>query len=653
MGKGSPFSKKALRRSGKAFVRSIWLFPAILTLLLLGLTAFGINGSSIGVYNQTFYGDKADPDLLAGHPRNIRSDEWLVNTQLTIAQGSDNYHRTNENIGNGQDVSLLSDAPYKEWSAVFKPHNLAFFVLPFDNAFAFKWWFPGFLLALSCYFFTLCLLPRQRMLAALLSTALFFSPFVQWLYLYGTIGSLAYCLFGATIFMKLLHETRRRMELVWGLLLAYVTTCFALLLYPPFQIPVAIATAVFAIGYLLEQKSSLTRKMLLQKLGYVFGALMIAGVIALTFLHTRSAVVESIQNTAYPGKRSVTVGGDFDFQHYFSSHLARQFLNDEQAAHYRVKNLAPSHQSEASNFILLAPFLILPATILVIYGYKKRQEIDWPLLLTTAMFVVFLAWLFSTGASKILNWITLGQVPTYRVLIGTGLLGIMQLVLVIRNLGKLPRTIFRPKEAGIYATVIYAFLIFLGYHALIRSPGFISEYKVWLLAIPIPIIIYLLLRRRFILALAGFALFSIYSAAPVNPLYQGTGVLRDNEVSRTIKALNAASPGRWVITDDLALENMASLNGVGSISGVFAYPQPKLWQDIDPKNDENIYNRYAHVIFTLDRNPSVDQPTKLTLMQTDYFQVNTEPCSDFLKEKGVHYVLTTVCLLYTSDAADE
>lgn len=633
----------------RRFVRSIWLFPAALTLILLLFTAFGIHGSSIGVYNSYF--GQVDPSgkpgddgyLLKGQPRSIRSDEWLVNSQMTIAQGHDGFARINNNIGDGQDMSLLSDAPYKEWSIVFKPHNLAFFVLPFDNAFAFKWWTMGYLLALSCYFFVLCLLPGRRLPAALLATALFFTPFVQWLYLYGTIGALFYSLFAATIFMKIINATSRRAQLLWSLLLAYITTCFALILYPPFQIPVAIVTATFALGYLIEKKSSLTKKILLQKLGYVFGAVVVAGIIALLFLHTRPEAVQSVQNTLYPGKRSVSVSGDFDKTHFFSSHLASRFVMDDVASHYKGKHLVPSHQSESSNFILLIPFLALPAGMLLLNGYLKRKEIDWPLLLTTGLFMVFLVWLFVPSLSRILNFVTLGEVPTYRLLIGTGLLGIIHLVLLIRNLATLRKPIFTATQTAAYVALIYAFLIFLGYDAFIRSPGFMDIGSIWLLAVPIPIVIYLLLRRRFTWALVIFAAFSIYSCIGVNPLYHGTGILTDNKVAQAIQSLSH-EPGRMVVADDLLLENLAQVNGARALSGVYAYPQTDLWKDIDPADDQFVYNRYAHAIFTLDRDPTVTKPTTLKLMQDDYFQINTEPCSDYLREHDVRFLLTTAPL---------
>src|SRR3989338_3714433 len=162
----------------KRLYKSVWLFPAILTVVLLGLTAFRISGSSIGIYHEIFYGKQAnDPNLLYGDPQPIRSDEWLVNTQLILAQDANDYQNINENIGTSRDMSFNIDVPAKDWSAPFKPQNLVFFVLPFEYAFAFKWWVILYLLILAAYFFTLRLFPGKRLLAALAALGFGFSPF--------------------------------------------------------------------------------------------------------------------------------------------------------------------------------------------------------------------------------------------------------------------------------------------------------------------------------------------------------------------------------------------------------------------------------------------------------------------------------------------
>src|SRR6266567_568421 len=148
-----------VHREAMRFWRSVWLFPILLGLMIVGLTVLKINGSSMGIYYQTFYGTTKDPNLVANQPQGIRSDEWLVNTQMSIAQKNDRLMQIDPNIGNGQDMSLEIDVPLKDWSIIFRPHELAFFVMPFDNAFAFRWWVMGYLLIVSCYFFVLTLLP--------------------------------------------------------------------------------------------------------------------------------------------------------------------------------------------------------------------------------------------------------------------------------------------------------------------------------------------------------------------------------------------------------------------------------------------------------------------------------------------------------------
>src|SRR5207237_218388 len=100
-----------------------------------------------------------DSKLLLNKPREIRSDEWVWNSQMIMAQASNHYARINSNLGHGMDMSLIIDVPYKDWSAVFRPQNLAFLILPFQYAFAFKWWLMAYLLVLAAYFFVLFLLP--------------------------------------------------------------------------------------------------------------------------------------------------------------------------------------------------------------------------------------------------------------------------------------------------------------------------------------------------------------------------------------------------------------------------------------------------------------------------------------------------------------
>ena len=626
-------------RTSIRFSRNIWFFPAILTLILLGLTLLRINGSSIGYYQTILFGPGIkDPNLIANQPQPIRSDEWMVNTQMALAQKSNHFQTVNKNIGDGENVSVLVDAPYKDWSIIFKPHNLAFFVMPFDNAFAFRWWVMGYLLILSCYFFILALLPGRKLFASLIATSLFFSPFVQWWYLYGTLGVIYTCLFAGVIFIKMVNEKRRLQSILWAIALAYTATSFALTLYPPFQIPVALAMAAFVIGYLIEKFRRRPAKEFWIKMGYIGGALIVALILTLTFLATRESVIKSITSTAYPGKR-VVASGNYDGAHLFVSHLSPQFQNPFRSGQYSIPEKGIGNQSETANFILIIPFLFLPGIFLLAYSYRKKKVIDWPLLTTSVMFVLFLVRLFVPHTDILFKLLFLSSVPHNRLVIGIGILGIIHLLLFVRHLSGLKRFPLRLRWLGLYLLAILAVELALSIYTAHRFPGFIGHTKMILFSLPLPIITYLILTKRFAWAAVGLLAFSMYATIHINPLYRGTKILTQTPLSFAIRDFASKDRGKWA-SENMHIENFEALNGVPSLSGVYAYPQLGLWKSIDNGKNSDDYNRYAHVTFDFDRDPAKVNPTSILLLGADNFRVETEPCSDFLKQQGVSWIVT-------------
>lgn len=615
---------------------SVWLFPLILVILLILMTALKITGSSIGVYHTFFYGKAKDPALLVGRPRQIRSDEWLVFTQMSMAQKNNGFKQINPNVGQGEDVSLLLDGPYKDWSQAFKPHNLAFFVLPFDNAFAFKWWFMAFSIIISCYFFVLALLPRRRLLASLLALAFFFSPFLQWWFTYGTIGCVYYALFGLVIFIKLLEEKRRSWQIIWSLLLAYVLTAFAMLLYPPFQICTALVAGVFAVGFLVEKFRKKPWKDLLKKLGFLAFSAALSAVVLFIFFSGRQSTVNTITHTAYPGQR-VVFGGGYDPIHFMSGHLSVLLQFGTRANQYKLPQFGIMNQSEAANFILLQPFLLIPSFWLLARGYK-RKKLDWPLLATNVLFLVLLVRLFARHFQPIYKLLLLHNVPLNRLIMAFGFLSIIHLVLFIRNLSQEKKWNFNRWATYLYVFAVFVLEVGVGLVTKHRLPAFIKIPELIVLALPIPVITYLLLTKRFALAIAGLLMFSVFSAGIVNPLYRGTAVVSQSALSKEIQAISTNKNEKWLVESGL-YENFPAANNAPSLSGTYTYPQLSLWAPIDNGTHQEIYNRYAHVNFELDRQSENTVPTTLKLVGGDNFVVETEPCSPFIKDNQVRYLI--------------
>lgn len=629
----------------KRFYKSIWFFPAILLVPLFAFTILQISGSSLGFYHILLYNDGKDPALISGQPQTIRSDEWVVNTQMTIAQDSNDYQRINKNIGNGEDMSLLVDVPYKEWSVAFKPHNLSFFVMPFDNAFAFRWWIMAYLLIVSAYLFIATLLPGKRLFAALLATAFYFSPFIQWWYLYGTIGTLYYALFGMTVFVKLLNTKSLKAGLGWSALLAYIATCFVLILYPPFQIPCALAAVAFAIGYALEKLLKEKRAVAIQKVALVGAAMLVAGLIAGLFVITRHDVIQAVQNTAYPGKRIINSGG-YNGWHLLSGQLDSQLKSIEKSANYQIPELSITNQSEISNFVFVWPFLLIPGILLLIADRKSRKKsIDWPLLSVSLLFLILSLWLFVPGINFLGKLTLLNIVPHNRLVIGLGLLGLIQLALIVRREPWKDKRLFSPLNVTLYCLAILIVGVIVDLHIRSSFPGYIGGRKALALALPIPLIVFGLLRGYLKSAAVVMLLLCFYMTGTVNPLYKGTEALTASPVEAKIKqAASQDKDGKWAIENGY-LENFASMSGARSISGVYTYPQLSLWQSVDPQHkQEDIYNRYAHVSINFDRNGNVEKKTSLLFPNADHFGIYTEPCSKYLKEANVRFAVTELPL---------
>ncbi len=611
-------------------------------MVLVLLVALKLNGSSMGSYYSYFYGTAKDPSLVAGTPRAIRSDEWVVNTQMTLAQNQDDYRRVNANIGNGEDMSVIIDVPYKEWSTVFRPHNLGFFVLPFEYAFALKWWLMGYFLVLACYFFVINVLPGRRLIASLLALCLFFSSFIQWWYQYITLGPVYYALAIMALFLILNRAKSLRLKIATGGAISYLLVCFALVQYPPFQVPCAIVMALFCLGELLKTFSK-NRRVFWHTVATLAGASFVAGLVTFAFLHSRSGVIDTIQNTAYPGQR-MTVSGGYDIYHFLSGNYAFLSQFGSKIIHYTPMNPGMWNQSELSNFIYVSLFLTIPAIVILYRTFRKSRTVDPTILLLFCCFLLFLSWLFLPHLPSFVGKVTLlERVPTNRLLIGFGLLN----VVFLAQFAKLYLAEKRPPKQWLilaYALAVFIAQLVIGLHNLHRYPGFVTMPFVIIFSLIIPVVIWLILQKKIVPGLAVLFAFSLISTAAVNPVYRGTAVLSDNPLVKQITAIHRSDEkGRWIIENGF-LENFALISGAPSVSGVYTYPQLDLWRQLDHPKQESLYNRYAHVTITLNRSSETAGPV-LESPAADHFGVGIGACSPFLAKENVHYVVTEVPLV--------
>jgi len=622
------FLKVAKRLSGK-----IWFFPAVLFLIVLVLGALQISGSSIGIYHEILYGENVkDENLLFNKPRAVRSDEWLVTTQLSLAQTQTGFAPVNENVGNGIDVSLLVDAPTTDLGQLFKPQNFGFFVAPPEVAFSLKWWLLAYLLVISVYFFVLALLPKRKMLAVLLSLAFLASPFIAWWYQYITVAPIYYALFGIVVVMKMLQASTIKKSVLWALLLAYIATSFALVLYPPFQIPTALFAVAFLAGHIIDSRS-LIRKNIKPTLIGAGVAIIVAGIFTAVCLVPKLPIIETIANTAYPGNR-ITESGGFNPLLFMSSDTSPLAQSNSRAGAFTWL----PNQSEGSNFLLVFLFLIPLLTFFVI-KYRKVIPNFWTIIALVSLTAVFVAWLFIPGIDLLGKVTFLNRVPHERLLIGFGLINLLAIILFVKVYEQQKFKLVRYIPA-LYAGLILIIYVILNLYLAKTFPGFMGERWALVLAVPYSLIIYLVLKHKFNLAAALFLTFSIASVIFIHPVYVGMGILRDSELSNAIRQVDDGSSKRWV-SDSLQLENFTAFNGMPSLSGVYVYPDTNIWKNDFPSSDVDKFNRYAHVHFRFDRNPNEQIEPALVQPSPDQLIPTIEPCDEFLQKNNVGYILTT------------
>jgi len=577
------------------------------------------------MYHHLFYGQtKTDSSLIYGQPRSIRTDEWLVNSQMTLAQDQAGYPRINNNIGSGMDMSVLGDVPYKEWSVAFKPQYWGFFVLPLEYAFALKWWFLLFMLIVSCYFFTLRLLNGKKVLSILLALGFGLSPFVAWWYISGTLACLFYGFLIMILLMRMINDekiprvtSRLATDVLHISALGYLLAAFALLMYPPFQISVALVVIIFSVGYLLKKTrgDKHTLKSLSPSLLKIAASGLIALTVVLAFVFTRADTFNTIQDTVYPGPRtkaSTAIDPLFVFNAFLQPQLQR-----EPEGYYFLGN-----QSESGNFILLLPLLVLPGFAILIYNYRKHRKVDWLLLTIQLGIVLLLIRAFAPGVDPLYKLFS-NHLPHERPIMAFGLIGYLQILLIIRALRG--TKVKHPIAIALYGLASFAFLMLIGNIIRTKYPLFIQSWKeIGFLALGFAAIPVLLLYRKFVIAASVLLAFTLLSTWKINPLYQGLGPLTNDQLSQTIQRVSKPQD-TWVGVDSAYIENIGLVNNRHSISGVNFYPLMDYWRQVGGSTYDHIYNRYAHIVFTT--NP--EQTAPFALGAADFITVKLM-CSDFI-----------------------
>ena len=616
------------------------IFPIAIISLGLILSLLGISGSSVATYS-ALTGIPADG--LKGEPRPVRSDEWLVNTPFIIGQQKEGYPVINNKVGNGQDMSIVVDVPYVDWSIIFKPQNLFFFIAPFEIAFALKWWFLSVILCLSTYFFINSLFPKNKKKSALISIAFLFSPFIQWWYQSITILPIAYGFLIYIIIDKII--TSDKYLALKSLALFYLLICFCLIMYPAFQISIALIISILvAIKIINEYKTNKDNLLTKKRIITFFAPIVAALSVVVIFILQHLDAIKTSLSTIYPGARNITSGG-LDPTRLLSWPFDFLLLSDPNP-------ILGTNASEASNFLLIG-LLCIPYAIYIAYKKKSNLTKFEKYLIITLSVVTFLILfrMFIPIGSSLFGLLGLKSVPHTRLFIGLGIINVIIIALIsLKNENKpIKESLIKSIPLfSLYFFVMFAITSYVDNSLSLEAIGFKKNVLISMLFASICTLI---CAYNNYLKTAGLALFTIISLAyclSVHPLQRNLIINNQNDFNQFVSTEEKNNDLYWIANDKTYISSLLLSSGAEIKSGVNTYPQVDMWKEYFP-NDEKIYNRFAHIRFNVDG--QFDSPS-LELIQSDSFMVKIDPCSPILEKMNIGYIVSEDYIDGISDCFD-
>ncbi len=613
-------------KSAPTLLSRFWV-PLLLLAALAGLTSLGINGSSAAAIRPTLGASaSSDPHLLAGAPLNIRADEWAINTPMSILQARTGMPRSQPRLGDGADMALGGDVPVADRWALFRPQHWGYLVMPLDQGFAFHWWFPAALLAFALWLLTVTLLPGRNLLGLLIGAAAVFSPFMQWWNLAGSFLPEALAVLACALFVRVLHAERRDVRWWCAAALAWTMASFALVLYPPFQIPCVLVTVAFCVGYLLFAGPALGWRPALARALLVVGCGAVAVAALGLFLLGHRGAVQAITASLYPGQRTVPSGG-YSVARLFSGFLDRRLTVPQAAASIDV------NQSEAASPLLVG-ILAAPVTLwLLISARRCRERLNPVLLLLLAVTALFLAYLFIPHIDLLAKLTLLDRVPGNRLLLGMGMLSDVLLVALAWQLSRSPLRSPTGPVVTFAAVFVALSILVLFLHS--KHAIFVGSVLIGLaIAATIALAVGLWVAHRPELGAGLLVVVSLLVAGTVNPLSVGVSTTDDLPVAAAIKQVDEAAPGGWIMQTNRIPAAVLLEDAVHTYSVVYNYPQLELWHQLDPTGAHaESYNRYGYAAFTLQRGPVQFPPHLL-----DQFSIAIDGCDPFIQRNVKHIV---------------
>ncbi|NYS48871.1 hypothetical protein HZY93_02585 [Streptococcus danieliae] len=553
---------------------------------------------------------------IAGVPRMIRSDEWLVQTPFYLAQANSGNLLNNPNYAlSGQNMIVAYNSPVWHISVLGKPFNWGFLFFSAATGLSWYWCFKILAMLLLAYEFSLILTKQNKWLSSIGALWITFTPAIQWWFMQHLGDVVFYTLLMTVSIYHYFHQENRWFKLLMASFLVSAMIGFVLVIYPAFQIPFAyLVGAFFVIEF---WKAIRTKKLqVFDWLSMGLTLLVAVSIIGYSLWVSKDALNLTL-NTVYPGSRT-SVGGGFTLAQ-FIEFLQNVVLPFRTPNYMNQVELATSFQFVWS-FLLTIPFVV-----------KKEQVWDNIFGLFLVFFTTLLAVYAFVEIPEIISKATLFSfVTSNRAWQAAAVSGVFASLWFI---GLLFREKSRHKLSLLLgmvpALVLSVFLInnqSLDIHYISSGVSFIT-----LGLFSLTYLLFIFRRKMALLPLLGMIL---VSGMTVNPVVQGLDVIDNKVIALEVKQLKNEYPEALWMTENGYYYQLPQMLGAKSIDGVRFYPDIELMKALDPTSEmEEQWNRYSHMRYLL-----VDEETSMENPSPDVLKINL--AVEDLEKLQVRYIIS-------------
>lgn len=515
-------------------------------------------------------GVEAQPDF--GHARQIRTDEYWVQTPLTQALVNNGFNRFNNTSLYNEDLRINYGLPIFDWGVLFKPTQWGYVFLSAPYAFSVYYFslFVFFILGYQLFFEKLGL---ERKSAFLFSISLYFSGAIQ---AWWTVNASTFSFFP----WVMLSLVAIRGNLLYCIVFYYFLVVWQFgNLYPAFSYALGLAGLVW-LWKVVDRKEVNVRHFLC--------AAVAGGIAVLTVWIYFSDYIHMMKDTVYPGLRNVGGGSAISAPMLFSLIIPTAWYD----ANFEVLiDKGMTNICEISTFSTLLPSFLLFFTFsswrfqpsLVVASIKNNS-------VTFIVALLMLLWIVCDIPAEAGKYLFLNKVVANRLMLGFALL--ISILCVIK-LKKIPLNLSMRKVIAYW--VIYVLVCAVIKQSLIA----IKMDVIAAIATLATMLVLMKCRQSSSLVLTGGCfVFSLCTFALFNPLQDSRPIFAKHDTAVTRQLTKEQLQNGYVLGAGLP---GAIANGLGfkSVAHVNTTPQLLFWRKKFPEIPaplfNGIFNRYAHI----------------------------------------------------------